>query len=282
MLEAMNSLTLLDARMDSGVSASPDEGVDGVVGVGNGKGKAKERFDPNRRLSAEEVCAIMDRLLACEVGRNNEEGNDRADGCAHCVQMTYHEGGPLVNSVFTSRHMLNISLLTSTPNDVNITSDPTRPPELTHLVFRSYLLMYNLTLHLIWHELARGNGNVYDGEDFMSDTAGLWGDGQEWPVVDGSVEAGEEAEEWLRSSEEGMWRQVLGRVIVKAYTTYFRLTVSQEWKDHLLSRLAFRKVRSDSSSDYSGIFGTEWNRALVASGPPAIHHRRSIRPSFPS
>jgi hypothetical protein len=37
----------------------------------------------------------------------------------------------------------------------------------------------------------------------MSDTAGLWGDGREWPVVDGAVELGEEAEEWLESTEEG-------------------------------------------------------------------------------
>lgn len=199
MMEAMNSLTLLDARMDSGVCISSP------VDVGNGKGKERERFDPNRRLLPEEVCAIMDRLLACEVsghaGMGDGRGEDFDDLECHAIQMTYHEGGPLVNSVFTSRHILNISALSSTPTDD--APDPSRPPELTHLVLRAYLLMYNLTLHLIWHELARGNGNVYDGEDFMSDTAGLWGDGREWPVVDGAVELGEEAEEWLESTEEG-------------------------------------------------------------------------------
>jgi hypothetical protein len=35
-------------------------------------------------------------------------------------------------------------------------------------------------MYLVWNEFTRGH--VYDGEDFMSDTAGLWDGGKEWSV----------------------------------------------------------------------------------------------------
>jgi hypothetical protein len=54
-MEAMNSLTLMDPRMDSGAS------------TGKVEHSRSRQFDANERLLPGEVCAIMDRLLSCEV-----------------------------------------------------------------------------------------------------------------------------------------------------------------------------------------------------------------------
>jgi hypothetical protein len=156
--------------------------------------------------------------------------------------MTYHEGTPLVNSIFTSRHMLDLNKMSDSPSSYT-PFDPLRPPELVHLVLRVYLLMYNLCLHLVWHELARGNGNVYDGEDFMSDTAGLWRSGEEWPVGDMSLDdildMYEDATQWLEASEGGY--SACGRTAAYHELTWCH-SVDMECKSHLQKRLAVRKV----------------------------------------
>ncbi len=57
-MDAMNAIVLLDPRMDTGCLPGPSEGeIDG--------------FDLWERLLPEEVCAIMDKLTACEVGQRH-------------------------------------------------------------------------------------------------------------------------------------------------------------------------------------------------------------------
>lgn len=82
--------------------------------------------------------------------------------------MTFHQGTPLVSSVYLSNHFLNLR---------DLTLSPSLPPLVEHILV-PYLHGLRLCLHIVWYELIRGN--LFDGEDFTSDTAGLWERGKEW------------------------------------------------------------------------------------------------------
>lgn len=89
--------------------------------------------------------------------------------------MTYHVGAPLVQTLFTSRYLLQLQSLTSTLLNAESTSD-----DLLNQIIIPYMHSFRLCMYLVWTELTRGH--MYDGEDFASDTAGLWEGGKEWSV----------------------------------------------------------------------------------------------------
>ncbi len=187
LLEAMNSLTLLDPRMDSG------------AGIGAAEGVERPTWDPAARVSPVEACAIMDKLLALEVGPCLLKG--AAQGLLPTGQMTYHQGVPLVSSLFISRHILAVDFLRSCPDALLDASPATS--ELPSLALHTYIRLFYLANHLAWHEMIRGN--VYDGEDWMSDTCGVWDREGEWPLGDVTVQdLGDMVEQivgWFEESE---------------------------------------------------------------------------------
>ncbi|KAJ9099597.1 hypothetical protein QFC20_005663 [Naganishia adeliensis] len=134
MLDAMNALTILDPRMDTGARVS----------------SKRRRAPVDAEFAVEEVVAVVDRLVQNE--------------------MAWHSGWPLVPTVFTSRHLLALDALTNQhttkqPNN----NDPTTT-SLLHRILVPYLESYNASLGYTWHELARGA--VFEGEDWMGDLAG--------------------------------------------------------------------------------------------------------------
>ena len=76
----------------------------------------------------------------------------------------------------------------------------------------------------------------------MSDTAGLWVSGEEWPVGDTSLDdildLYEDAWEWLETSAGGY-----GCAVEQVREELTRgPSVDMDWKSHLQKRLTFRKV----------------------------------------
>lgn len=104
--------------------------------------------------------------------------------------MTYHDGAPLVQTIFLSRHFLQLYSLTL----LSLPSNPTVSDLLLYHVLIPYLHSLRLSMYLVWTELTRGN--VFDGEDFFSDPSGLWDRGKEWTVPRlGRMENADEGEE---------------------------------------------------------------------------------------
>lgn len=89
--------------------------------------------------------------------------------------MTYHTGASLVQTLFMSRHMLQLYHLTLATLD-----DGDESGTLLSQVLVPYVHAVRLCMTLVWNELIKGN--VQDGEDFTSDTGGLWPYGLEWNV----------------------------------------------------------------------------------------------------
>lgn len=84
--------------------------------------------------------------------------------------MTYHTGTTLVQTIYTSKHFINL-------HHISVTTRPDTQPLLYHLLL-PYIHALRLCFHLVWNELAKGN--LVDGEDWWSDTFGLWEAGREW------------------------------------------------------------------------------------------------------
>lgn len=85
--------------------------------------------------------------------------------------MAFHAGWPLVPTVFTSRHLLELDTLRSMDDDST---------SLLRSVLIPYVEAYNTSLAYAWQELARGA--VFEGEDWLGDMAGR----EDWEV--GEVE----------------------------------------------------------------------------------------------
>jgi hypothetical protein len=199
MLDAMNALVILDPRMDTGCSSasSSSSSSQGTVDGGSRQGDVRDL-----ELTPTVVVGMIDRLMQLEVSRGVSCGFKLDLKVAKGVlndslhqQMTYHTGATLVQTLFTSKHFLDLHALTldllntesnpdstSTSNSANIdpSQSSTLSRQLLHHLLIPYLHALRLCMYLVWTELTRGH--VYDGEDFTSDTAGLWDRGKEWAV----------------------------------------------------------------------------------------------------
>lgn len=146
LMDAMAALQIMDPRMDSGISPIPDHliaNTDRIPGDAN----KDPSFDPHFELSAEEICWMMDRLLACEV--------------------EWHKGASLTQTVYTCRYVHCLALL-----DANACLAIGQEPNwMVIRVLKPFLIAILKTVGLVWDEVAKGN--VIDGEDFNCDKAGV-------------------------------------------------------------------------------------------------------------
>ncbi|KAG8968024.1 hypothetical protein FRC03_008889 [Tulasnella sp. 419] len=135
--DAMNAIEIMDPRMDSGVIL-PQSSLDSG-------GEAHMTFDPLTPLLPVEVCWVIDRSMAGEMG--------------------WHGGSTLSQTVYTLLYVHHLNRLQ--PDKMLPTGDITRPVELISVVLRSAVVGLLKTCDLVWRELIKGH--VYDGEDFHSD-----------------------------------------------------------------------------------------------------------------
>jgi hypothetical protein len=120
---------------------------------------SKLLFDPLARLSAEEVCWVMDEMLALEVSPLGEAIAE--------VEMAWYRGATLCQTVFTSLYYLNPHQMQ--PSSVQSSHAP--PPELVTLVLRSFALAHSKSIDLAYAEFSKYHVN--DGEDCCLDDYGL-------------------------------------------------------------------------------------------------------------
>ncbi|KAG8764246.1 hypothetical protein FRC11_011262 [Ceratobasidium sp. 423] len=137
----MSAIEIMDPRMDS---ALVPPGVD----------PPEVPFtDPNAPLSAEEVCWVLDRTMAAEMG--------------------WHSGYALSQTLYTSLYMHQIAPVSdhgSLPQYFPAwRQDPARPMALVSIVLQAGLMAIVKTCDWVWREL--NGGNVFDLEDFNADKA---------------------------------------------------------------------------------------------------------------
>ncbi|WRT69700.1 uncharacterized protein IL334_006690 [Kwoniella shivajii] len=175
MLDAMNAIQLLDAKMDSGMIIQ--------------SAMSPVRFDPEAPLCVEDVCWVMDRMMALEVA--------------------WYRGATLCQSVYTGLYYHNPQHL----------AGPSRYPQqeqqtyLMYLVLRSYVLLYCKTIDLAYSEFAKNH--VYDGEDCWLDHYGVAVRMSD-PIED-VVSLTDEALVWLESEQcdiSTKWREQLIKRLV--------------------------------------------------------------------
>ncbi|KAI0062099.1 Mak10-domain-containing protein [Artomyces pyxidatus] len=133
--DSMSALEIGDPRMDSGIALDEEQRPD---------------FQPLAPLLPEELCYILDRLLACE--------------------MEWHSGFTLAQTVFTSLHVHQLDELdpdTMPP----MQHDPSRPIELVTIVLRAAVTGFLKSCDLAWRELSKGR--VQDTEDWQSEKTGV-------------------------------------------------------------------------------------------------------------
>ncbi|KDN40646.1 hypothetical protein RSAG8_07975, partial [Rhizoctonia solani AG-8 WAC10335] len=141
LFDAMSAIEIMDPRMDSALvppSVDPPE---------------VPFTDPNAPLLAEEVCWILDRTMAAEMG--------------------WHSGYALSQTLYTS---LYIHQITPVSNHGALPQyfpawrhDPARPMALVTIVLQAGLMAIVKTCDWVWRELSKGN--VFDLEDFNADKA---------------------------------------------------------------------------------------------------------------
>lgn len=68
LLDSMGAIEIMDPRMDSGMFPVPADLVAECDRLSLERSSSAPSFDPNANLSAADVCWIMDRTFACEVG----------------------------------------------------------------------------------------------------------------------------------------------------------------------------------------------------------------------
>ena len=123
-LEAMNALQMMDINMDTGLRRDN-----------------MNIFDPASCLTSEQVCWIMDEMLALE--------------------MAWYKGATLSQTVYTCLYYLNPQYMLSTGQG----------QELVSSILRSYVLAWGKTIDFAYQELSKGH--VFDGEDCWLDHYGL-------------------------------------------------------------------------------------------------------------
>ncbi|CUA72156.1 hypothetical protein RSOLAG22IIIB_00819 [Rhizoctonia solani] len=141
LFDAMSAIEIMDPRMDS---ALVPPGVD----------PPEVPFtDPNAPLLAEEVCWILDRTMAAEMG--------------------WHSGYALSQTLYTSLYIHQITPVSShgaLPQYFPAwRQDPARPMALVSIVLQAGLMAIVKTCDWVWRELSAGN--VFDLEDFNADKA---------------------------------------------------------------------------------------------------------------
>ncbi|KAL5636232.1 hypothetical protein ACGC1H_004897 [Rhizoctonia solani] len=141
LFDAMSAIEIMDPRMDS---ALVPPGVD----------LPKVPFtDPNAPLLAEEVCWILDRTMAAEMG--------------------WHSGCALSQTLYTSLYIHQITPVSNHGPFPQYfpawNQDPARPMALVSIVLQAGLMAIVKTCDWVWRELS--SGNVFDLEDFNADKA---------------------------------------------------------------------------------------------------------------
>ncbi|CAE6429463.1 unnamed protein product [Rhizoctonia solani] len=141
LFDAMSAIEIMDPRMDSAL-APP--GVD----------PPEVPFtDPNAPLLAEEVCWILDRTMAAEMG--------------------WHSGYALSQTLYTSLYMHQLAPVSNHGSFPQYfpawRQDPARPMALVSIVLQAGLMAIVKTCDWVWRELS--GGNVFDLEDFNADKA---------------------------------------------------------------------------------------------------------------
>ncbi|KAH7340129.1 Mak10 subunit, NatC N-terminal acetyltransferase-domain-containing protein [Rhizoctonia solani] len=143
LFDAMSAIEIMDPRMDSAL-AHP--GVD----------PPEVPFtDPNAPLLAEEVCWILDRTMAAEMG--------------------WHSGYALSQTLYTSLYIHQLAPVSNHGSFPQYfpawRQDPARPMALVSIVLQAGLMAIVKTCDWVWRELS--GGNVFDLEDFNADKADI-------------------------------------------------------------------------------------------------------------
>ncbi|WVQ74990.1 hypothetical protein IAR50_004598 [Cryptococcus sp. DSM 104548] len=190
--------------------------------------KGLELFDPNVDLSAEDLCSIMDRMLAMEV--------------------SWYRGGNLCQSVYSCLYFHNVYMIQA-PSEYLATETL-----LIRLVLRAYVLLFCKSIDFAYTELAKGN--VYEGEDCWLDHYGV-------PLrvsedTDTIVAVADDALGWLESDEcqlpvsikdQLVYRLVFRRNFLQ-YVDASTLSASSAKQILLVMKLAADEIRpSDPLSD---------------------------------
>ncbi|KAK0522162.1 N-alpha-acetyltransferase, non-catalitic subunit [Tilletia horrida] len=147
MMDSMGAIQIMDRRMDSGMAA-PLQDTPEDDRLTAEEAAALPSFDPDADLSIDEVCWVIDRLVACET----------------CWQ----SGSALSQTIHTCLYVHNPDFLYCGRG--NQFADEDRPDTLASTVLRAYLAALLKCCCLAWDELSKGN--VLDGEDWTGDKSG--------------------------------------------------------------------------------------------------------------
>jgi hypothetical protein len=146
LMDSMAALQIMDPRMDSGIFPIPDHLIADCDRLPLDSA-GKLFFDPHAELSAEEICWIMDRLSAAEIG--------------------WHKGASLSQTIYTCRYMHCLALLNANACE----AAGQEPNWFVIRILQPFLITIFKSVGLVWDEVAKGN--VADGEDFNCDKAGV-------------------------------------------------------------------------------------------------------------
>ncbi|QRV86808.1 Mak10 subunit, NatC N(alpha)-terminal acetyltransferase [Ceratobasidium sp. AG-Ba] len=249
LFDAMSAIEIMDPRMDSAL-------------VPPGVTPPEVPFtDPNAPLLAEEVCWVLDRTLAAEMG--------------------WHSGYALSQTLYTSLYMHNIQ------HDMNVPHyypswryDPARPIALVSIVLQAGMMAIVKTCDMVWRELSKGY--VYDLEDFNADKSEVsLLEGVQIPTV---LRQLDKALAWLErwQTTDTEWQKALYHRI--ALRKHILLAVSTneatslepfQRSTHVLDALAsFHSVRAGpvpadppASSQLHAAFDPTINRRLIVNMP---------------
>ncbi|QRW26851.1 Mak10 subunit, NatC N(alpha)-terminal acetyltransferase [Rhizoctonia solani] len=251
LFDAMSAIEIMDPRMDS---ALVPPGVD----------PPEVPFtDPNAPLLAEEVCWILDRTMAAEMG--------------------WHSGYALSQTLYTSLYIHQIAPVSShgaLPQYFPAwRQDPARPMGLVSIVLQAGLMAIVKTCDWVWRELS--GGNVFDLEDFNADKADV--SLYEGVQVQTVVAELDKALVWLDrwSTTDAVWKYALHHRIALRKHILLSVSVGQnessiaERATHVSNALAsYHSVRAGpvpgtppSSSPLHAAFDPTINRRLVVSMP---------------
>ncbi|TFK45527.1 hypothetical protein OE88DRAFT_1784499, partial [Heliocybe sulcata] len=161
--DAMSAIEIGEPRMDSGMIPEAAE---------------RPEFQPLTPLLPEEVCWVMDRILACE--------------------MEWHAGNALAQTVFTVLyvHHLNEIDMDFVMDAESFDRDPDRPLELITMVIRSAVMGMLKCCDLAWRELSKNRVN--EGEDWQGEKCEI--SLLEGYPIRGIIRAIDQAGQWLRTA----------------------------------------------------------------------------------
>ncbi|CAE7104700.1 unnamed protein product [Rhizoctonia solani] len=251
LFDAMSAIEIMDPRMDS---ALVPPGVD----------PPKVPFtDPNAPLFAEEVCWILDRTMAAEMG--------------------WHNGYALSQTLYTSLYIHQIAHVSNhgaLPQYFPAwRQDPARPMALVSVVLQAGLMAIVKTCDWVWRELT--GGNVFDLEDFNADKADIsLFEGIQVPTVIAELD---KALTWLDrwQTVNAAWkyalhhRLALRKHILLSVSAGLEKTTTTDRAAHVSNALAsYHSIRSGPvprtpppSSQLHAAFDPTINRRLIVTMP---------------